>query len=607
MINAINPFDAASKLRGNLNKATLKLANGVFAEPTAVPLTAEPNTGDNNSLRTLMGQDAPDAYLAQGGLVRRVVAQQRQQVLPRMAPATQEPQYKAEGGPVEKPRPTTYAEDTVDAKLNPDEYVIPAEAVRRKGTDFWDAQVRDILSQPQGRHPTMMEGKVYAAFGGDPQKTLEDEQARTAKLNAPLSSQVDSAIQSVNATAGKQAISDANARVNATKIPLNTDTVKTGSSALSRGIQTAIDAVNPKNFSPETQKAILANGDSMLGAFKDTRDTVLGAAGNAVGNAGNFLQSGGSTYADKRLEGAGIVPAHAITAVEKLGKPAVKSLVDTVQAAAGAGGKVFNELFALPQAKNVPAPPVQSPAKATPTSTGSAAPVSGNGPSSQPAYRTTTLPDGSQRLELTQPTGEKITPAQIAATDAADAKRLGGLLNFANDRVAKVTGTGAPGTFDPMEQYRQKLAADLAFQQQRDTAKEIQYRNYGQVFPEERVYAQPDNSPLTQQMQIDEAKRISAIPGQPEYSTDKYGRIYQTKGQDADKFNQGIVQQQAGEQEKLNALKQEYFSLQPPSADATEDERNQYKAQRARLENIFRTWDPETAKLIDKQKISGML
>lgn len=51
----MNPFQNGADLRGKLNKETLDVAKGAYDLPTAVPLTPEPTTGDNNSIRTLMG------------------------------------------------------------------------------------------------------------------------------------------------------------------------------------------------------------------------------------------------------------------------------------------------------------------------------------------------------------------------------------------------------------------------------------------------------------------------------------------------------------------------------------------------------------------------
>lgn len=58
----MNTFDNASNLRGRLNKETLDVARGAYDLPTAVPLTPEPYSGDNNSLRTLMGNNAPKQF-----------------------------------------------------------------------------------------------------------------------------------------------------------------------------------------------------------------------------------------------------------------------------------------------------------------------------------------------------------------------------------------------------------------------------------------------------------------------------------------------------------------------------------------------------------------
>lgn len=101
---AVDPFDNGSALRGGLNQTNVGLARSLFARPAQVGVFPEPR-------------------------------------------------MMAAGGPVVEPGPTTIAEDTVDAKLNPDEYVIPKEVVMRKGTEFFDKLVDKARQTSMGMSP----------------------------------------------------------------------------------------------------------------------------------------------------------------------------------------------------------------------------------------------------------------------------------------------------------------------------------------------------------------------------------------------------------------------------------------------------------------------
>jgi hypothetical protein len=568
----------------------------------------------------------PKTFLAAGGLVKKVVEQQRQRMLPKMAEgpkymAAGGPVCKADGGPVTAPRPTTMAEDTVDAKLHPDEYVIPAEVVRKKGVDFFDRLVMNAQGERKGIVPVMKGGTMYAFEGGTGRDAL-DEDKSPIPLNtqipkpAMLTDQVDSAVKNVNADAPKQAVQDANARINATKIPLNTDTVKTGESALSRGVSKAIDAVNPKNFSPETQSAILKGGDAMLEGFKGAKQGLVGAvksAGSQIANPANQkafanvaslgIPAVVDTVKQKGLVGAANNVARFLTGNTESGKK--------FEAAVEAQSKKINDALLYGSEGR---PGTAKPTTVSDNATGAKPAVdtaqSTEQPTASPAlYTQETLPDGTTRTALTAAGYQKafgndkpMTPEQIAAKDAADAELLAAI----EAQDAGVATRGQAG-FDPVEQYKKKLAADLEYQKDIAALQELQFLNYGQVFPGERGYGQVDNSPVTKQMEIDAANKIAATPGNPEFSTDKYGRVFQTKGSGADKFNQSNAQQQGEDQAAINAAKSAYFNMQPPGKDEGEEAQLAFKQKKEKLENFFRTWDPDTAKLIDKQKIAGLL
>jgi hypothetical protein len=133
-------------------------------------------------------------------------------------------------------------------------------------------------------------------------------------------------------------------------------------------------------------------------------------------------------------------------------------------------------------------------------------------PTASPAlYTQETLPDGTTRTALTAAGYQKafgndkpMTPEQIAAKDAADAELLAAI----EAQDAGVATRGQAG-FDPVEQYKKKLAADLDYQKDIAALQELQFLNYGQVFPGERGYGQVDNSPVTKQMEIDAAKQLA--------------------------------------------------------------------------------------------------
>lgn len=477
----MNTFQNGASLRGDLNKETLDVAKGVYDLPTAVPLTPEPTSGENNSIRTLMG----------GGI----------RSYPNRTPgfacgkdAYRNGRDRIDNAHGEVHGPGTPTSDQVPAMLSDKEAVLNAGAVEHVKDQFGDDIIKkwNAEHKPAGAQTKVRGGILRAASGLDYKKLIEDTTGVTpnSQLGRGRPSFPNPALpgDATPKTPGTDLV-PAGERMGSrySRVGANDFTAEGVKSAPSQGF-TVEPSTNPGGTMQANRALTPYSGDPWTAGSKS------GDLASGLKSFGNKAAQFGKDAAKGIARGVANIASDPLTFIPA----AYEANKFLLGKGLESGAPGVTEAFRAGVDKGVSVPAMLAEKLAGPVGEGPLSKVIGkvgeslaSVPETVKAVRQPPKPDTAQAVTASMTTPENTSAAPTAAPKEApsDPNIYGpGGVNFGTnptqEQINQITGRTGKGIVPGgVDEYKRMLQAQGEFNDRERTQQEIAFRNYGTTFP----------------------------------------------------------------------------------------------------------------------------